>query len=413
MCPDLGPGIILWVAPVRPSVLSLGMNGRLKLSGFLLALALPLVAQATPRMAASYAQDCGLCHVNPSGGGLRNTYASQYILPSEMSLRPLPAHEREKWPSPRITDQITIGVDMRTLYFAEFAKDETPSSAADAGRLAAGHSHESHGPAIDQNSFFQMQGDVYLAFEPDPGFLIYLDKGLYSGFEAFLLARVLPLHGYLKAGQFVPDIGWRWDDHRRLTRQALSQDYDRGRVTDVGLEAAISPGAFTVTAGVFNGSLNPTFDDNSQKMVVGRALYRTRLGKVHAAIGGSARHNHGTLARETVWGGQAQAAFGSRFAYIADAFATRTTVFSSGLGAIYGWVTSQELDFQVRRGLDLYFGYDFHDPDTDRESGAHTLISLGMRVYPRHYFQVQPILRWEEIGDVTLKRFEVILHGFY
>ena len=34
-----------------------------------------------PRYSARYGQDCNLCHVNPTGGGQRTTYATQYIVP--------------------------------------------------------------------------------------------------------------------------------------------------------------------------------------------------------------------------------------------------------------------------------------------------------------------------------------------
>jgi hypothetical protein len=420
MCPDFGPGIILWVAPRGMGLLSLAMRLRqTSLAIIAIILQAPMAAMATPQLAARYAQDCGLCHVNPTGGGLRNSYASQYILPAELSLRPLSAHDREHWPNPRLNDFITLGIDMRTLYYAASREVSVSSEGADASARAgqsanrAVAEHEGHGFTNEENSFFEMQGDLYVAFEPDPSFLIYLDKGLYSGFEAFLLARVLPAHGYVKVGQFVPDIGWRWDDHNRLSRIALSQDYNTGRVTDVGIELGASPGRLSMSVGVYNGSTSASFDDNSQKMVMGRVLYRTRAASVHTAIGGSARLNHGTAVREEVWGGQVQAAFGERVTYVGDAFSITSMDLIGTLGEVPSFVASQEVDVQLRRGFDAYIGYDFLDPNLDYESGTHTLVSLGLRVYPRHFMQIQPIFRWEEIGDDTIKRFELILHGFY
>ncbi len=43
-----------------------------------------------------------------------------------------------------------------------------------------------------------MQGDLYLNLRSNRQFLVYVDKGLYAVFEAFGLAKVLPLDGYLK-----------------------------------------------------------------------------------------------------------------------------------------------------------------------------------------------------------------------
>nr|MEE4266754.1 hypothetical protein [Candidatus Krumholzibacteria bacterium] len=42
-------------------------------------------AHAVPRYTAQYGQSCTLCHTNPTGGGLRTEYASQYLIPEEIA----------------------------------------------------------------------------------------------------------------------------------------------------------------------------------------------------------------------------------------------------------------------------------------------------------------------------------------
>ena len=84
-----------------------------------------------------------------------------------------------------------------------------------------------------------MQGDLYLNFRLNRQFLLYFDKGLYSGFQAFGLAKVLPLDGYLKVGQFIPAYGTKIDDHNTFIRggpylpstrpsQSIGRDWFRG-----------------------------------------------------------------------------------------------------------------------------------------------------------------------------------------
>jgi hypothetical protein len=354
------------------------------------------VAQATPRLAAQYGQDCQLCHANPSGGGLRNSYVTDFIGPAELPLRPLPAHESARWPKARLNDFVTVGTDLRLLYLA-----------SDNARTAVGE--------LD-NSFFQMQADFYVAIEPDPQFLLYLDRGTGSDYEVFALARLLPAHGYVKGGRFVPDLGWRWDDHNRYTRERLDLDYPGA--TETGIEVGLSPGPLTLTGGVFNGNGNAQLDDNSQKMYVGKALARWRMGTVQAAFGGSTRWNSGPQVKERLWGIQGQASW-RQFAYLADLFGRRTAsdADSGRRGRTWSWVMSQELDFRPRQGLDLYVGYDFLDPDLDHENGTQYRISVGSRIYLRHFFKVEPLVRFER--ETTPRsvtddaRVEILFHAFY
>lgn len=381
----------------------------MKANFYLIALTLPylfilsLSAHATPRLAASYGQDCGLCHVNPTGAGMRNSYVTEFIGPAEIPLKPLPAHDQARWPKAKLNDFVSVGADLRLLYLA------TDNSETAVGTL--------------NNTFFQMQGDFYVAFEPDPQFVLYLDRGTGSEFEVFALGRFLPWHGYLKGGRFVPDLGWRWDDHNRYTREKLDLDFPGA--TEAGLEAGIAPGNFTFSAGIFNGNDGGRFDDNSQKMLTTRALYRWRMGEVNAAFGGSARWNPGRDVRERVWGLQAQAGW-RRFAYIADFYGRRREPRgSSGEFALHdaehrhtwSWIMSQEIDYRPVQGLDLYFGYDFFDPDLDHENGTEYQLSLGSRIYVRHFLKLEPIFRYERQTTATStfedKRLEIVIHAFY
>ncbi len=351
---------------------------------------------ATPRLAATYGQDCQLCHVNPSGAGMRNAYVTGFMGPAELTLKPLPAHDQSRWPKPKLNDQISVGTDLRLLYLA------TDNNRTEVGSL--------------DNTFFQMQADFYVAFEPDPQFVLYLDRGTGGEYEVFALARVLPWHGYIKGGHFVPDLGWRWDDHNRYAREKLGLDFPGA--TETGLELGTAPGPFSVTAGIYNGNDGSQFDNNPQKMIVGKALYRWRMGGVNAALGGSTRWNPKPDSRERLWGIQAQAGW-RQFAYIGDFFAKRNEARNQVEipGRTWSWIMSQEFDYRPIQGLDLYCGYDFFDPDLDHENGTQYQLAIGSRVYVRHFLKIEPILRYERETTASAiiedTRLEILFHAFY
>jgi len=316
------------------------------------------------------------------------------LIPAELPLKPLSAHDQTKWPQSKISDQISIGLDMRFLYVAP---DQVATESGD----------------LD-NTFYQMQGDVYLAFEPDPQYTLYIDRGIRSGFEVFVLARVLPMHGYLKAGQFVPDLGWRWDDHNHYTREKLGLDFPGA--TEAGLEAGLAPGRWVFSTGIYNGSEGASFDNNPQKAVTARALYRWGIGDLQAAFGGSTRWDIGSEYRERLWGIQAQANW-NKISYTADAYGRRRSDISPDTGRVWAWLFSQELDVRPIQGLDFYVAYDYLDPDVDLQSGSQSQVAVGSRIYLRHFLKLEPIYKYED-GEVapgrrTNSRIELLIHAFY
>ncbi|HEU4724864.1 MAG TPA: hypothetical protein VFU59_06145, partial [Candidatus Eisenbacteria bacterium] len=131
-------------------------------------------ADALPRYTARYEQKCALCHVNPTGGGLRSSYAAQKLVPEEIAwLRSKPEALAEI--ETKISKQILIGADFRTLY-------------------VGGNIEEAH------LNFFQMQSDLYVAFQPDPRVTLYYDRAPSGSFETFALGYLRPSL-YLKVGR--------------------------------------------------------------------------------------------------------------------------------------------------------------------------------------------------------------------
>ena len=114
---------------------------------FVLGVLTSLPSFALPRFASRTGAKCLSCHINPSGGGMRQTFGVQY----GRETLPVPTWSDELGLddfSTRLTDFVSIGADFRTLYFYQQNPDTGVAPP----------------PEKATNAFFQMQGDIYMNF---------------------------------------------------------------------------------------------------------------------------------------------------------------------------------------------------------------------------------------------------------
>lgn len=348
------------------------------------------VTLSLPRFAARTGAKCQSCHVNPSGGEMRQAFGVRY----GREELPVPAwsqdFEMEDFTNV-IANVLGIGADMRTLYYSQ------------------------HGT----NAFFQMQGDLYVNLRLAKKVSLFLNKGLYSGFEVFGLLDILPAKGYIKVGKFLPDYGIKFDDHTAfiITYTGFSPELGRPELT--GAEAAISPGPITITGGIYNSSDGFGATGTSQKAFLGRVEGMFNLAD-HVNLGLGANYfGNGTLSssvssriasdvgvnvttpgaagENTLMGG-----FGS-FSYHdlslfgeVDYMKTKSAETTTK-----GLITYIEADYPVVTGVDLKVAYDFYDPDKDVMSGSISRYSAGLEFFPIAGVEVRPVYRWLKTQNVT------------
>jgi hypothetical protein len=376
---------------------------------------------ALPRFASRVGVKCAACHVNPTGKGMRNTFGSTYgreELPMRTYKNVVDTSDDGKVTmtkedvtniddfSTAITPNLSYGADFRTMYFYE-ANNKT-------------------------SSLFQMQGDIYLNFRLNRQFLLYVDKELYNGFEVFGLAKVLPLDGYLKVGQFIPSYGTKIDDHTTFIRggpyfplNPAIANYPQGLVfgernglhpQQTGIEAGISPSIFSLQVGLFNGYPNSgTSGTNATKFktisVRGDATIQSEL--INVNVGGSFYNdpNPDPTEKATFYGG-----FGSitvlksltlngEFDYIQTPVAGVTTT---------GFMSYTELNYMLVNGVDLKLGYDFYDPDKNLKTGSEARTNVGAEFFLMSGVEVRPLYRFnmEQPTEISNDEFDLMFHFF-
>jgi hypothetical protein len=355
------------------------------MSGFALILSL-CVNQlwALPQFAVRYKQTCQLCHINPTGGGMRSIYGAQTF-----SYLDLPINELEDFGlldkhNPKINDNFQIGVDFRSLYYSS----DNP---------------------VDGNSFVSMEGTLYTAITPADNTTVYLAKGIHTSYEAFALIEGLPLSGELRAGHFMPAYGWRFADHNTYTRKYLG--FGMGSGQEDGLEIGFYPLEWEASLALTNGA-SGIIDNTRGKELILRAARRQSLGGFDLTLGGSWRYAEFSLGKGPVnptpllrcygpfWG----ASFGS-LAYLGEVDwidQTQTKL-----------AVTHYLNYLLRRGLSIEASYDFHDPDLDRSNGAFERMRLGLDYYPTGWLELLPAVRLDKTSTNTHTTGELQLHVWF
>lgn len=363
-------------------------------------------SEALPKFATRQGAKCQSCHINPTGKGMRSTFGSTYGREELPMASYKEATDIEEY-SPALNDFFTIGMDYRTLFFYE--------------------------PKGNEASFFQMQGDLYFDLRLNKKFRIYFDKGLYSGFEVFGLAKVLPLEGYIKVGKFMPTYGLKIDDHNAFIRggqygggefkSVFPSGYPNGlrfgeRSEDTGVELGFSPSIFTFNVGIFNGTPNAGLSGVSgekTKAIVLRGDFNLQTDFANAIIGGSIyKHSNTTLPGKTqFYGGFAIVSLANNLTLSGEVDVV-TTYHPTLNKEVSGLMSYSEISYLVAQGVDLKLSFENYDPNSSLTNGSYSVISIGAELFPLTGVELRPIYRLnrEKPEDISNDEFQMLFH-FY
>lgn len=334
--------------------------------GLVLLMAVASSVLALPRYSAQYGQSCHLCHVDPAGGGLRTPYGSQFFTGTELAVKGL-AQDQLELLNPKLSERVEIGLDFRGLFMAE-------SQAKDPATRLAKH---------ERASFLLMQGDLYLGLKLHEKVQVVLETSLRGQGESFARLDLLPWHGSLKAGRFLPNYGWRWPDHESAVRQALG--FEAGQA-DTGVEVEIHPDHFSLSLGLTNDS-PALLDGEAGKALSTRILWQTEALGGALSLGAGGRVSDRAPAPSRSLAGVLLGISRGALTWTAqlDRFEEDGRV---------GLAGSQEAAWRLRQGVDLLYVSDFLDPDLRVRSGTDQRQRAGLEWIPVPGVALQPAVSW-------------------
>jgi hypothetical protein len=358
-------------------------------------------ASAIPRFATRLNLPCQSCHVNPSGGGMRNAFGQSFGRDS-LSVRSWQEEYALDDFSTKISEFLTYGADFRFLAFYQSKTN----------------------PDASLSSFFPMQMDLDFNLAVSKKINLYINPafGPYNRLEVFGIARILPANGYVKLGRFTPPYGLRFDDHTSFIRQATPFRNYMGQQT--GLELGFRSGPVVAMGALTNG-MRGDLDGILAKAVFGKLEAHGELGPIRALAGVSSYNDVSSVEKMNLLGGYASATLMDRLTLLGDVERIRGNSSSMSVSSdlnqrnapgidLKQLAVMIEAEYTLLQGFDLKFMYDFFDPNTDVKSGTAVRYSGGFEFMPMSGVEVRPLFRYTK--DTILNRnttdLQIMIHLF-
>ncbi len=347
-------------------------------------LGLSSLSQAEPYLAVRTGLKCVACHVNPSGGGLRNAVGNAFaqgVIPAN----PLPG-ALQGW-NGGLTDYLRVGGDLRT------ASTETSVSGQPTQRVSG----------LEQTRLY---ADLHFL---NDRLGAYVDETVAPGKsqreEAYLRLSTSDMSWYAKAGQFYLPFGWRLQDNSAFVRQVSGINMT---VPDKGIELGMEKPDWSAQLVYSDGPGNKGLVTGHQ--ITGQLIWLQswgRLGASTAQVTSSAgnRQAYGIFAGTTT----------GPVAWLAEVDMVGDDGYAEGRRRLMA--TLLEANWLVRQGHNLKFTTEFFDPDMKVSNDYQVRYSLVYEYTPIAFIQLRAGYR--SYGGIPQNAFDnrrqtfVELHGLF
>jgi hypothetical protein len=379
---------------------------------------------ALPRFALMTGTRCASCHVNPTGGQMRNEYGLSF----SQDRLPLEGLKDSSFAfSNKLNDNISIGADYR----GQFIYDMSTSSDLTTDPLGQ--------TTTGKSSFHSMTASIYASVRLSKKITFSLRQDLINvtfhdlgGPEVFVLARVLPGNWYIKGGDFLPEYGWRLDDHTAFTRggnigtiSGLPPNAGlifRPNYKDVGVELGGNLGSLSVTAGLFNGNGNTgPVGFSTEKAYVGKIEQVGSLSSLNYRVGISGYgYKSFKMAGITAGFGTEEVVLMGEFDLTHHAInVTASNVpVDEGVNQMAAYA---ELDLRALQGIWVTGKFDIFDPqqgiaddDVSPSTNSVKRVTMGLEIFPYSFIEIRPQYRLNiETPGVSNDQILVQTHVWY
>jgi len=338
---------------------------------------------AEPYLAAQMGMKCGQCHVNPTGGGMRNVYGNTFAQ-TVLAQKRIGAEE-DLWTG-QVMKFLSVGGNARANYNWE----EVPNQDA-------------------TNDFDVEEARAYFDFGVIPNRLsVYFDQRFAPGNSTNLEANVRywfkENSTYVKAGRMYLPFGYRVEDDGAFVRSLSGINM---QAPDEGVEFGFESASWTAQIAVSNGAGGGTEIDSGKQVTT-----RAEFVKPRWRGGASLLYNDTDLGTRT--GAGVFGAFNlgpvtllGEVDYFDDE--------SIGDGKLMATLT--EADWKIRQGHNLKLTYEWFEPNDDLDEDEQTRTSLLYEWSPIQFVQLRAGVRvYDGIpqnDNQNRKQAFLQLHGFF
>lgn len=315
------------------------------------------MAQAEPYFAVREGLKCANCHVNTSGGGMRNAFGAAWGQTALPAMR-LEIPGAEVWTG-ELNRFVAVGANLR----AGYAYTDIPDQRA-------------------QSEFDTEEVRAYLGVSLIPErVLLYIDQRVAPGgstnLEAYARYTTRDQRWSIKAGQFVLPYGWRLEDDSAFVRQATGVNF---ATPDKGVELGFESAQWSAQLAVVNGAAGgPETDEGKQ--------VSARVEHVRAAwrAGASANFNNADAGERTMAGVFAGVRTGP-VAWLAEADYIDDESFAGGRTL---WAGLLEANWAFRTGHNLKATVEYFEPDDEVDEDEQNRASLVWEYSPIQFVQLR------------------------
>ena len=322
-----------------------------------------------PSYAIEQNSNCINCHVNPTGGLMRNDYGSNIYSLDELSIRKWITEDKKF--DGFISDNIQIGGEFRIQSYK--------------GRKST--------------SIFPMQIDLYSNVDFDNNISLFLKYGAKQ--ELYLLLDDYNNVDWIKIGKTIPDYGLKLDDHTSFIRGGNSSNtfvysgsIDQGLIFDYAAEyddpILIEMGLkinknISLTSSISNGIVN----DNENNITIS---IKSKSSSIYGnLLFGSSLMKEKDFKMLGIFGG----------------FAKNKLTLSFEFDKAYNWIenfksmaTYMELIYKPVQGVHLTAKYDYFDKDISVLDGSTERYSFGVNFFPINMLELKFQIREYELFSI-------------